>query len=164
MTRAAVVGGGAWGTALADLLARNGHQVALWAHEPDVVQSIRERGENSHFFGGHPLAPSLAATTDLRDAVAGAELICFATPSQHLRAVVRRANAAISAGAVLAVASKGIEVGTLALMTDVVAAEAPSRPVIALSGPSFADEVARRQPTAIVAASELPWAASAIQD
>jgi glycerol-3-phosphate dehydrogenase (NAD(P)+) len=152
--RAAVIGAGAWGTALADVLARNGHEVALWAYEQDVVQSVNGRHENVRFLPGAILHAGLRATSSFDEALAGTSLVCIATPSQHLRSIVRRAAPSISQRATLCVASKGIENETLALMSDVVAAEVPDRPVVALSGPSFAKEVADRQPTAIVAAAD----------
>ncbi|GLC27206.1 NAD(P)H-dependent glycerol-3-phosphate dehydrogenase [Roseisolibacter agri] len=161
--RAAVVGGGAWGTALADLLARNGHETVLWAREPDVVEEINTHHANPRFLGGFALAPSLRATTDLRAAVDGAALVVYVAPSHVLRTVAASAADAVAPDAVLAVASKGIERESFALMTDVVAEAVPGRPVVAISGPSFAAEVAARQPTAIVAASEQPDAAALAQ-
>lgn len=164
MTRCAVIGAGAWGTALADLLARNGEEVTIWALEPGVVASINTSRENSAFLAGARLCERLRATGDLSGALDGAELVCVATPSQHLRSVLRQGASHIARGATLCVASKGIEQGTLALMGDVVVGEAPSHPVVALSGPSFAAEVVARQPTAIVAASEDANAAEIVQD
>ena len=163
MTRCAVIGAGAWGTALADVLAGNGHEVALWALEEDVVASVNASHENARFLAGFPLAPTLRATSSLADALAGAAIVCVATPAQHLRSVLQSARSALAPGAIMSVASKGIERDTLALMSDVVGAEAPGHPVVALSGPSFAAEVAARQPTAIVAASDDPAAAEAVQ-
>ena len=160
----AVVGAGAWGTALGDLLACGGHTVHIWALEPDVVRSINERHENSVFLAGFELAPSLIATHDHREALSGAKLVVYATPSQHLRGVARAGSAHVASDTVLAVASKGIEESTLALMSDVVSDEVKGRPVVAISGPSFAAEVAARQPTAIVAASEDAEAARVAQD
>ena len=157
--RTAVIGAGAWGTALADLLAANGHSATIWALEQDVVKAITERHENTLFLGGFPLSPSLRATHDQRQALEGAELVIYATPSQHLRAVARDGSKYVARNAVLAVASKGIEIDSLALMSDVVADEVSGRPVVAISGPSFASEVAKRQPTAIVAASDSSEAA-----
>lgn len=151
--RCAVVGAGAWGTALADLLARNGHPVRLWAYEPDVVESVNGRHVNPRFLPGATLAPALCATGSLGEAVAGAQLVVYVTPSHVLRGVAGGDRAAVPGDATLVVATKGIERGTLALMTDVIAAEVPGRAVVALSGPSFAPEVAARQPTAVVAAS-----------
>lgn len=151
--RCAVMGAGAWGTALADLLAASGHEVKLWALETDVVSAVNTRRENPVFLAGFTLAESLVATHDHGEALEGAQLVVYAAPSQHLRSVVRQGAPRLAANAVLAVASKGIEQNTLALMSDVVAEEAPGHSVVAVSGPSFAAEVAARQPTAIVAAS-----------
>ena len=162
--RCGVIGAGAWGTALADLLARNGHEVMLWAYETDVVDSVNAEHENRRFLPEAPLHPSLRATTSYADALDGVEIVCFATPSQHLRSIVRQAASRIPARATVCVASKGIERDTLALMSDVAAEEAPGRAVVALSGPSFAAEVVARQPTAIVAASEDPLAAERAQE
>lgn len=162
--RLAVIGAGAWGTALADMLACNGHQVRIWALEQDVARSINERHENPIFLSGFKLAAALSATTDQTVALEGAELVIYATPSQHLRRVARAGVAHIGRNAVLAVASKGIEQSTLALMSDVIAEEAPGHAVVAISGPSFAAEVAARQPTAIVAASTEDDAAVLVQD
>lgn len=162
--RCAVVGAGAWGTALGDLLACGGHTVHLWAFEPDVVSAINERHENKIFLPGFKLAPTLVATHDHRETLEGAELVVYATPSQHLRSIARAGKQHVSEDAVLAVASKGIEEKSLALMSDAVADEVAGRPVVAISGPSFAAEVAARQPTAIVAASLHPDAARLAQD
>jgi glycerol-3-phosphate dehydrogenase (NAD(P)+) len=161
--RCAVVGAGAWGTALADVLARNGHDVALWAYEPDVVEAVNARHENVRFLSGAALHASLRATSSYAEALDGCELVCVATPAQHLRSIVRKASASMPARATVCVASKGIEADTLALMGDVVSSELPGRAIVALSGPSFAAEVAARQPTAIVAASEDPLAAELAQ-
>lgn len=164
MTRCAVIGAGAWGTALANVLARNGHDTMLWALEPDVADAVNDAHENARFLRGCQLAPSLRATHALSSALDGATLVCLATPSQHLRSIMRTAGAAIDPSATMCVASKGIERDTLALMSDVVAQEAPGRAVVALSGPSFAAEVAAQQPTAIVAASDDLSAAETVQD
>ena len=162
--RCTVLGAGAWGTALADLLARNGHETVLWAFEPDVVESIERDHRNPRFLPSAALASSLRAHGDIAAALAGAELVCVATPSQHLRTILRRGAPAIAKRAIVAVASKGIERDTLALMSEAVADEAPGHSVVALSGPSFAAEVAARQPTAIVAASDDPLAAERTQE
>lgn len=164
MTRCAVIGAGAWGTALANVLTANGHATVLWAREPDVTESINSRHVNQRFLAPFPLEPQLRATSEIEDALDGASFVVFAPPSHALRAVVRGGSAAIAADATTVVASKGIEHGTLALMTDVVAAELPGRAVVALSGPSFAAEVAVRQPTAVVAACDRSDAADITQD
>jgi glycerol-3-phosphate dehydrogenase (NAD(P)+) len=164
MTACTVIGGGAWGTALADLLSRNGHDVALWALEEDVVAMVNDRHENTRFLSGFPLAPTLRATSSIADALDGAALVCIATPSQHMRSVLRSARPHLAPGAIMCVASKGIERESLALMSDVVAQEAPDHPVVAISGPSFAAEVVAQEPTAIVAASDDPIAAEVVQE
>ena len=150
--RCAVIGAGAWGTALANLLAENGHETLLWAYEPEVADAIAERHENTRFLAGVTLHPALHATDELEEATAGAELIVFASPSHALRRVAQEAVSGIAAGVPLVVATKGIEAERFALMTDVVAEEVPGHPVVALSGPSFALEVAQHLPTALVAA------------
>jgi glycerol-3-phosphate dehydrogenase (NAD(P)+) len=153
VTRAAVIGAGAWGTALADLVARNGKRTVLWAREPDVVADVNAHHLNARFLAGAALSPALTATGDLAAALADASTITFVAPSHVLRDVIRSAAHAVREDAILIVATKGIERETFALMTDIVAEELPGRPVVALSGPSFAAEVAQRQPTAVVAAS-----------
>lgn len=153
MNSSAIVGAGAWGTALADLVARNGHRAVLWAREPDVVADVNAHHTNSRFLNGAALSPSLTATDDLALAVRDAATITFVAPSHVLRAVIRSAALSVREDAILIVATKGIERESFALMTDIVAEELPGRPVVALSGPSFAAEVAQRQPTAVVAAS-----------
>lgn len=163
MTRCAVIGAGAWGTALADLLARNGHDVVLWAREDDVVQSVNKRQVNDRFLAGAMLDPALRATADASEAVRDADLVLYVPPSHVLRAVIRSHVAQVPASATLVVASKGIERETFDLMTDVVSEELPGRPVAALSGPSFAAEVAARQPTAVVAAAERAEVAEQVQ-
>ncbi|MBX7118556.1 MAG: NAD(P)-dependent glycerol-3-phosphate dehydrogenase [Gemmatimonadaceae bacterium] len=147
-----VVGAGAWGTALANLLAENGHEVRVWAYEPDVVESINQHQENRRFLAGIPLHPGLRATANLDSACDGAEIVVFASPSHVLRQVAGQAARWIGPSATCVVATKGIERERLALMTDVIAGELPGRPIVALSGPSFALEVAQHLPTAIVAA------------
>ncbi|MEO6526031.1 MAG: NAD(P)H-dependent glycerol-3-phosphate dehydrogenase [Gemmatimonadaceae bacterium] len=160
----AVIGAGAWGTALADLLARNGRAVNLWAYEPDVAEQINSGCENRRFLSGARLSSAIRATTDLAEALEGASLVCVATPSHLLRGILRQGVESLEASATVCVASKGIETGTLVLMSDVVEQEAPGRPVVALSGPSFAAEVVARQPTAIVAASNSAAASGMVQE
>lgn len=160
--RCAVIGAGAWGTALADLLASNGHETLIWAYESDVAASINECHEN-RFLRGASLATELRATNDLTEAIAGAELVVYATPSHHLRRIAAEGASRVPHDAILTVATKGIERGTLALMTSVVAQEVAARPVVGISGPSFAAEVVARQPTAVVAASAATDAALVTQ-
>ena len=161
--RCAVVGAGAWGTALADLLARNNHEVRLWAYEPDVVDAINRKHENVRFLRGHLLTSSVNATGDLSATVDSVELVVFANPSHVLRSIVKSVATTVPRSAPLVVASKGIEKGTLALMTEIVEQEAGGATVVALSGPSFATEVVACQPTAVVVASRDDGAAAFAQ-
>jgi glycerol-3-phosphate dehydrogenase (NAD(P)+) len=161
--RCAVVGAGAWGTALADLLARNDHDVRIWAFERDVVDSINNSHQNPRFLAGHRLDGRIRAETEITAAVENAELVTLAAPSHVLRSVARSARPAVPRGIPVVVATKGIEAETLALMTDVAGEEIPDATVVALSGPSFATEVASRQPTAVVVASRDAAAAQLAQ-
>lgn len=161
--RCAVVGGGAWGTALSDLLARAGHDVTIWAREPDVVEHINTTHANPRFLAGVTLDHAVRASSDLCGAVRDAELVVHAAPSHVLREVMRAAVPGISGNSIQAIATKGIEPESLVLMGDVVMQELPGHAVVAISGPSFALEVARRQPTAVVAASTDPAASATVQ-
>lgn len=152
MTRVGVLGAGSWGTALADLLGRNGHAVTLWAHEPTVVEAIARQRENPVYLPGVALSARVTATARLEEAVDGVELLVSAVPSHVTREVLGRAAAVRPEPVVLACASKGIETETLKLMSDVCREAMPQGEFVALSGPSFAREVAERQPTAVVAA------------
>lgn len=161
--RCAVVGAGAWGTALSHVLATNGHDVRIWGRESEVVTSINERHSNDVFLRGAPLHETLRATSDFGEALQGARLVIYAVPSAHLRTIARAAAGQMEREAILAVATKGIEERSLVLMTDVVSDEHPGRDVVAVSGPSFAAEVVAGQPTAVVAASEHRSAATEVQ-
>jgi len=163
VTRCAVIGAGAWGTALSDLLARNGHDVRIWAYEWDVVESINRSHLNRRFLPGSPIYDTITAYNEIDEALDGAELVTLVTPSHVLRSIARSASSSIKRGVPVVVASKGIERDTLALMTDVVREEISDATVVALSGPSFAAEVIAQQPTAVVIASENENAAVFVQ-
>lgn len=153
--RAAVIGAGSWGTALAALLAKRGHEVVLWSFDEDVVRSIREQRTNA-YLPDVVLPEGLRATGDVGEAVRGAALVLSVSPSQFVGRVMAEAAPHISADALLVSASKGIVTDTLQRMDQVLAAVLPSRVMerfCALSGPSFAAEVAREAPTAVVVAS-----------
>lgn len=160
---ATVVGAGAWGTALANLMATAGHRVRLWAHEIEVTAGINAMHENTLFLSGIQLSPRLTATSNLNDAIGGAEFVLFATPSHVLRTIAKAGSGSVDKQATVVVATKGIEHGSFALMTDVVGEVISGRSIVGLSGPSFAAEVARGQPTAIVAASRDAAAAQQVQ-
>ena len=147
--KAGVIGAGAWGTALAQLLASDGQDVALWALEPDVVDAINAGHENPLYLANIPLSPSIRATGAMAD-LAACEMLLVVSPAQHLRRVVAQAPA----GVPLVLCSKGIEAGTSLLMSEVAQQARPGSPIAVLSGPTFAHEVARGLPTAITLACE----------
>jgi glycerol-3-phosphate dehydrogenase (NAD(P)+) len=148
-----VLGGGAWGTALASHVARAGLPVRLWVREAEVAAAVNERHENPAYLPGAELPSELRATTDIAEALAGVEAVIVAVPSEFCRTVYRTAARLLPPAAVLVSATKGLEIDTLQRMTEVAAAEAPGHPLAVLSGPSFALEVARALPTAVVVAS-----------
>ena len=154
----AVVGAGSWGTAFALMLAGRHEAVALWAHEPEVFADLRDRRENRAFLPGIALPPAIRPTNDLAEAVSGKTAVIFAVPSHHLREIAARAAAHLSPDACLVSLVKGVENGTLKRMTEVLAEASPGHAprVAALSGPTFAREVAEGKPTgATVAARDL---------
>jgi len=151
LTHIAVVGGGAWGTALASVAARAGRQVTLWAREAEVVKAVNAGHENKPFLPGIPLDPAIRATSDFAG-LAHADAILHVAPAQHLRAVTRSLAPHLKKGAPLVICAKGIEQATGKLMSDVVAEEAPGAPLAILSGPSFAADVAKGLPTAVTLA------------
>ena len=151
--RAAVVGGGAWGTALARVLAGRGADVRLWVREPVLAAAIERTGENARYLPGVALE-GVAATTDLARALDGARLVVSAVPSHVVRAVMGAAAPHVDPEAIVVSASKGIEEGTLKRMTEVLAEIlGGERRLAALSGPSFAAEVGRGAPTAVTLAA-----------
>jgi glycerol-3-phosphate dehydrogenase (NAD(P)+) len=152
----AVVGAGAWGTALASHAARLDHDVALWSHEADAAADVTLRRENVTFLPGIQLPPTLRASTDLGEVVRDAKLVILVPPSEHLRPVSIRVAPLLRDDAIIVVATKGIEETTHALMTEVLAETIPRVDpgcLAVLSGPSFAREVAGGLPTDVVVAS-----------
>jgi len=146
-----VIGGGAWGTALAQVMAQNGAQsVTLWAREAEVVEAINHAHENPLFLPGIPLASSITATS-AKDWFGDCEALLIVTPAQHVRAVLAEADVGDTP---LILCAKGIEAGTRLLMSEVARAVCPDAPISVLSGPTFAAEVARGLPTAITLACE----------
>ena len=166
MSTIAIVGAGAWGTALAIHAARMGHSVRLWAREREVVESARASRENRAFLPGFALPDAIGVTGDSDEAVSGADLVVLVPPSKHLRDVARMTEKSIGEGALVAVASKGIEESSLKLLSEVLAEVLPNVPasrVAFLSGPTFAKEVALGLPCDIVAASNAMSACEPIQ-
>ncbi|MGD0843101.1 MAG: NAD(P)H-dependent glycerol-3-phosphate dehydrogenase [Geobacteraceae bacterium] len=151
-----VIGAGSWGTTLADLLAKKGHEVTLWAYEPELVQEMAETGVNSLFLPGISLSPRLRFTNSLQEAAAGTDMLLFVVPSQVVRGVIKAIIPSLPKEAVIVSASKGIELETLMLVSQIFEELLPGelyRNFAALSGPTFAREVAQEMPTAVVAAA-----------
>ena len=149
--RIGVIGAGAWGTALAQLCAQNGHDVTVWAYEDTVVTAINTQHTNPVYLPGISLHPALRASGDVA-AVAACDVLLAVPPAQHMRATLARFAAHVADKAPIVLCSKGIEQSTLSLMTDVLRQTIPQATVAALSGPSFAVDVARGLPTAVTLA------------
>lgn len=155
VNRIGVIGGGAWGTALAAAARVNGCAVTVWALENDVVDAINSRHENSVYLPGVALDPGIRATTDLAQAV-DADAVLLVAPAQHLRRVCADAAPAWRPGTPAVICAKGIEQNTCALMSEAVADSLPGQPLAVLSGPTFAKEVAAGLPTAVTLACPDP--------
>lgn len=164
-SRVAVVGAGSWGTALANLLATNGHKTVLWSRGDEVASLINRKHENTIYLPGIRLAPDLVATTELREAVFGADLVVMVVPSHAMRTTIAAASGFLGDTTVIVSASKGIEDESCKTMFDVIADETgvPDR-IAVLSGPSFAAEVAAGQPTVVVAAATSQALAERVQE
>jgi glycerol-3-phosphate dehydrogenase (NAD(P)+) len=155
MVAVGVIGSGAWGTTLALLLASKGYATALWEHRAERASDMQVRRENVLFLPGLPFPQLLTVTATLAEAVAGKDLLVLVTPSQRMRENVRLLAPYVGSETLLVSASKGIELGTLKCMTDVIAEELPEARgrIVALSGPNIAREVAAGKPTAAVVAA-----------
>lgn len=166
-----VISDGGWGTAMALVLLGNGHDVTIWGLFPDYIETMKKTRENSRFLKGVTLPEALHLTADLDEAVAEAELIVLATPSQFMRGSLEkmrdsleRTNRLQDRGLIFADLAKGIEVGTLKRMSEIVEEIIGDVRYVAISGPSHAEEVARGIPTAVTAASTDEAAALAVQE
>lgn len=157
MSEIAVIGAGAWGTSLAIVLGRKGtHRVRLWAHEAEVVESISHKRVNEKFLAGHLIPEPVVVSSDLGKVVEGADILVSVMPSQHCRAVFERMRPLLPPDILVISATKGLEEGSLLRMSEVIrlVLKSESTAIGALSGPSFAQEVARGDPTAITIASQ----------
>jgi glycerol-3-phosphate dehydrogenase (NAD(P)+) len=147
-----VIGAGSWGTALAQTALSAGREVALWARDPALAETINQAHENPLYLPGIALDPALHATGDLAE-VAAAEAVLLVTPAQHVRATAAALAPHLNQGAPVVLCAKGIEQRTGALMTEVLSQTLPGQPLAVLSGPTFAAEVARGLPTAVTLAA-----------
>lgn len=167
VSKVAVIGAGAWGTALAAHAARRDHDVVLWAREPEVVRDVRELHENKLFLDGVSLPKTVRATGDMAEALAGARIVLLVPPSAFLARVAAEAAPHVAPDAHVLIATKGIENDTLRLMNEVTSHAMPAIPassLAVLSGPSFAREVGMGLPTDVVIASRDEAVASALAD
>ena len=155
-----IVGGGAWGTALAQVAAAGGRETLLWALEPEVVEAINAAHENTAFLAGVPLDPAIRATSDLGD-LDGCDAWLVVTPAQHMRAVLERAA---DCDKPLVLCSKGIEEKSGMLLHQVAKAACPGAGIAVLSGPTFAHEVAQGLPTAVTLAADDAALAERLRD
>ena len=158
--RLAVIGGGAWGTALAQVVAAGGRDTLLWAREPEVVEAVNAEHENPVFLPGQKLDPAIRATSDLAE-LRDSDAWLVVTPAQHMRSVL---EAAPGSGKPMILCAKGIEERSGQLLHDVARDACPDAPIAALSGPSFADEVAARLPTAVTLAARDEALGQALRD
>jgi glycerol-3-phosphate dehydrogenase (NAD(P)+) len=158
--RIGVIGGGAWGTALAQVAAADGQRVILWAREPEVVESINARHVNELFLSSVPLSGSIVATDDL-DALREADALLVVAPAQHVRAVLGGQDFGTKP---LVLCAKCIEAGSKLLVGEVARAVQPAAPIAVLSGPTFAHEVAAGLPTAVTLACEDAALGAALAD
>jgi glycerol-3-phosphate dehydrogenase (NAD(P)+) len=145
-----IIGGGAWGTALAQVASAAGSETLLWAIEPEVVEAVNSRHENPLFLPGVSLNPSIAATADL-SALGACDVLLAVTPAQHMRSILEQAPVG---GKPLVLCAKGIEESTGKLLHEVARETCPDSPIAVLSGPTFAHEVANGLPTAVTLAGE----------
>lgn len=152
MARIAVIGAGAWGTALACVTRRAGHDVMMWAREDEVAASIAAGSGNPVYLPEIALEPEIDATNDIAKALAGAKAVLLVVPSQFLRAIAKLMALYLEDGVPVILCAKGIEHGTLQMMTEVAAETLPKAPIAVLSGPTFAREVATGTPTAVTLA------------
>ena len=163
MSRIAILGAGAWGTALAISLARRGgHQLCLWSHSPALAEQLNEGGENLAYLPGFILPVDVRITNDLPSAIFEADIILCVMPSQHLRDILTELAPLFTSNQVIVSASKGIEEKTFLRMSQVIAS-ITDNPCVVFSGPSFAQEVAAGSPTAVVAAASNSRLAQTIQ-
>jgi glycerol-3-phosphate dehydrogenase (NAD(P)+) len=157
MSEIAIIGAGAWGTSLAIVLGRKGtHRVRLWAHEVEVVESISRKRVNEKFLAGHLIPEPVGVSSDLEEVVQGAGILVSVMPSQHCRALFERMRPLLPAQTLVISATKGLEEGSLLRMSEVIRSvlKRENAAIGALSGPSFAQEVARGDPTALAIASQ----------
>ena len=164
MAKAGVIGSGSWGTALARVLSKNGHEVTLWSRREEESRMLREERENKSKLPGVKLPDDILCTTDLEQTVEGKDILVLATASPSIRSMAKKMVPYVAAGQLIVDVSKGIEESTLMILTDVIAQEIPQCRAAVLSGPSHAEEVGRDIPTTVVAGAKDRETAEYIQN
>ena len=164
MAKAGVIGSGSWGTALARVLSKNGHEVTLWSRREEESSMLREERENKSKLPGVKLPDDILCTTDLEQTVEGKDILVLATASPSIRSMAKKMAPYVAAGQLIVDVSKGIEESTLMILTDVIAQEIPQCRAAVLSGPSHAEEVGRDIPTTVVAGAKDRETAEYIQN
>jgi glycerol-3-phosphate dehydrogenase (NAD(P)+) len=162
--RIAVLGAGSWGTALAVLLARHGHKIRLWGHEPEPAAQLQKERENRHFLPGIPFPDNLTSTSDLAWSMEAADEILVVVPSHAFASVLRQVSEISPTPASLSWATKGLEPASLRLLHEVAREQFPETDLAVISGPTFAMEVAKGMPTAVTVASSNPRHATRLAD
>lgn len=164
MAKAGVIGSGSWGTALARVLSKNGHEVTLWSRREEESRMLREERENKSKLPGVKLPDDILCTTDLEQTVEGKDILVLATASPSIRSMAKKMAPYVADGQIIVDVSKGIEDSTLMILTDVIAQEIPQCRAAVLSGPSHAEEVGRDIPTTVVAGAKDRETAEYIQN
>lgn len=152
MHKIGIIGAGAWGTALAQSLAESGREVLMWAREPEVVEAINEQHENTVFLSGIPLNKNIRATGSMSN-IADCDMLLIVTPAQYMRHSLSALKGEIAEGKPVVICSKGIEIETGYLMSQVAEEEVPNATIAILTGPTFASEIARGLPSAVTIAA-----------
>ena len=164
MAKAGVIGSGSWGTALARVLSKNGHEVTLWSRREEESLMLREERENKSKLPGVKIPDDIICTTDLEQAVREKDILVLATASPSIRSMAKKMAPYVAAGQLIVDVSKGIEESTLMILTDVIEQEIPQCRAAVLSGPSHAEEVGRDIPTTVVAGAKDRETAEYIQN
>ncbi len=164
MKQVSVIGAGSWGTALAVLLANNGHEVTIWSHDPHEVEMLSKKREQQEKLPGVKLPDNVNVLSDMKESLTGKDVVVMAVPSPVVRSVAKQMAPYISDGQVIVNVAKGIEDGTYMTLSAIIEEEIPNAEVCVLSGPSHAEEVGRGIPTTVVVGSKKQKIAEMLQD
>lgn len=159
-----LLGGGSWGTALSKLLSENGHEVTVWLRDEIQCRILRDERVNKKYLPNVPIPENIVFTSNINEAVKDAEVLLLVTPTQNIRSVLRQIDDKYKKNKIIVNASKGIEIGTMCLVSDIVGEETDNCIFAALTGPSHAEEVGLSLPTAITVACSSKKAAEDLQD